>query len=111
MEEKDLKSRVWQKEDWTIWSLSGSLNRLNFSVADEEGENYLNDSEKFAVDLSELTYISSAGLRLLMRLTKNATSKKKKFAVLSPVGIVKTVLEESRMDLFIPILMSAEELE
>ncbi len=111
MEIKELKSNIAEKNGWKIWSLSGSLNRTNFTEADEEGGNYLTSCEKFAVDMTELTYISSAGLRVLMRLTKNATAAGKKFVILSPSGMVKTVLEESRMDLFIPILASLDELE
>lgn len=111
MTETKLQSKIGEVNGWTVWSLAGSLNRGNFSEADSEGEKYLNGADKFAVNMKELTYISSAGFRVLMRLAKKAEASKKKLVILSPTGMVKTVLEEARIDLFIPILFSIDEPE
>ena len=60
--------------------------------------------------MSGLEYLSSAGIRILLRLTKQAQAEGKDFALVGATGMVKVVLAESRMDMFAKIYASADEL-
>ena len=67
-------------------------------------------TKKLAVDMSGLDYLSSAGIRVLLHLTKTAKAEGKEFALVAPAGMIKVVLAESRMDMFVSIYASADEL-
>ena len=99
-----------EKNGWTVWSISGRLDRITFTKAGEEADKIFAAAEKFAVEMSGLEYLSSAGIRLLLRLTKQAKAEGKDFALVGATGMVHTVLEETRMDMFAKIYKTAEEL-
>ena len=46
------------------------------------------------LDADELTYISSAGLRILLRLAKKAKADGKAYSICGATGFVKEVLEQ-----------------
>ena len=81
---------------WLLWHLQGRL---------------LTDCQKLALDLSALSYLSSAGIRTLLRLADGARQAGKPFAVISPGGMVREILEMARLDMFVTIHPSAEELK
>jgi anti-sigma B factor antagonist len=60
----------------------------------------LGDGVKMALDLSELQYISSAGLRVLLMLMKKAKASGGKVALVGVGGMVGEILEESGIDAF-----------
>ena len=78
--------------------------------AGEKADQVFAAAQKFAVDMSGLEYLSSAGIRILLRLTKQASGEGKEFALVGATGMVKVVLAESRMDMFANIYASADEL-
>lgn len=102
---------ITTKENYTLWALEGSLNRLNFNEADEKGEKYLKNSTALVVDLSKLEYISSAGIRVLMRLLTNAKTQNKKFMVVCPQGMIRDILEGARIDMLIPFVSSVDDVQ
>lgn len=57
-----------------------------------------------------MDYLSSAGLRVLLRLNKLAKKSGKEFTLCGPSGIVKSVLEDSGMDALFTIYASLNEL-
>ena len=61
------------------------------------------------LDLSEIQYISSAGLRAILLITKSVTSKGDKLALCSLTNPVKEVFEISGFDRIIPIYDTFEE--
>ena len=84
-----------------------------YAAAQEAGtkaEEAFAATQKMAVDMSGLEYLSSAGIRVLLRLTKLAKAEGKEFALVAPAGMVTIVLAESRMDMFVTIYESADEL-
>ena len=101
---------VTEKNGWTIWSVSGRLDRLTSVKAGEEADKVFATAEKFAVEMSGLEYLSSAGIRILLSLTKKAKAEGKDFALVGAACMVKAVLVETRMDMFAKIFGSAEEL-
>ena len=100
-----------EKKGWFIWQLGGRLDRLTAGEALEKGEELLSGQAKFAMDLSRLEYLSSAGIRVLLKLAKVAEEKGIAFALISSGGMVREVLETSRLDMFVDICSSAEELD
>lgn len=72
-----MASKVVQKETrlangWLAWSVEG---RIDISTADsvyQSGEEIVGREEKIVLDMSGVDYISSAGLRVLLRLFKKA---------------------------------------
>lgn len=102
--------RTSEKNGWTLLCVEGRLDRLTAQDAGEKADNVFAATQKLAVDMSGLEYLSSAGIRVLLRLTKQAQAEGKAFALVAPSGMVKVVLAESRMDMFATIYTSADEL-
>lgn len=70
-----MKIAVDNGKETTI-TLSGQLNTLTAADFEREIENILRgDASGVVLDASELTYISSAGLRLLLTLQKGMKTK------------------------------------
>ncbi len=108
--EQLLQYEMKKKNDWTVWILKGRLDRTTGPAAGDDGTKLLDENSSVAVNLAELSYISSAGLRVILRLAKKAKADGKKFALCAPVGMVKEVLEEASMNVFVDIFDSEEEL-
>ena len=102
--------RTSEKNGWTLLCVEGRLDRLTAQDAGEKADNVFAATQKLAVDMSGLEYLSSAGIRVLLRLTKQAQAEGKAFALVAPSGMVKVVLAESRMDMFATIYASTDEL-
>jgi anti-anti-sigma factor len=64
---------------------------------------------RLILDLCELKYISSAGLRVILAGTKKLKAKKGTLSVASLQNMVKEVFEVSGFSSIIPIFDSAEE--
>ena len=95
---------------WTIWQVIG---RIDVATADEayaSGEEIVKGNEKIAIDLSTLDYISSAGLRVILRINKLAKKSGHTLTVCGASGMVKSVLEDSGMDVLLAAKESLDEL-
>ena len=110
MAEETIAFQTSEQNGWTLLSVRGRLDRLTAQEAGEQADRVFSATQKFAVDMSGLEYLSSAGIRILLRLTKQATAEGKEFALVGAAGMVKVVLAESRMDMFVKIYASADEL-
>ena len=66
--------------------------------------------ENILIDAQELDYISSAGLRVLLRLLKKAKKEGREFTVAGAGGVVETVLTDSNMDTLLNMRKSLDEL-
>ena len=110
MAEETIAFQTSEKNGWTLWAVKGRLDRLTAQEAGEKADNIFSATQKLAVDMSGLEYLSSAGIRVLLKLTKQAKADGKEFALVAPAGMVKVVLAESRMDMFVTIYASADEL-
>jgi anti-anti-sigma factor len=58
---------------------------------------------KLLLDLTKLDYISSAGLRVILSLTKKSKAAKGSLALCNVTGLVREVIELSGFDNFLPI--------
>ena len=108
MENLDFTSR--QHGDWCVIDVRGRLDRTNAAAAGSELEKILAANGKVVLELSEVEYISSAGLRILLRLAQQAEGAGKEYAICCGEGFVKEVLEDSNMDMLIKVCASLNEL-
>ena len=95
---------------WTIWQVEGRIDIATSEETYASGEKIVKDNEKTCLDMSVLKYISSAGLRVILRLNKLAKSLKHEFAISGATGMVKSVLEDSGMNVLLNVKESLDEL-
>lgn len=96
---------------WTVWAVTGRIDTITADTAYAMGEGILQKSTKMVLDMSDMDYISSAGLRVLLRLNKLAKKSGKEFNLSGASGIVKSVLEDSGMDTLFTTWGSLDELK
>ncbi len=77
-------------------SISGRLDATTASEAEQTTIPIINDGgAKVIINLQNLEYISSAGLRILLLVAKNISAKNGKLCICSLTGNVKSVFEIS----------------
>ena len=108
--EKMLSFAESEKNGWKILSAIGKIDTVTASEAEKICLETLKKNNKLAIDFSELNYISSAGLRILLLLAKSAKKEKKSFAIFGAVGRIANVLSASGTDMLITIYNSSDEL-
>jgi len=105
-----LTSEVIREADWTVLAITGRLDRTTAPQIGEKAEAALASCSQFAVDVKGLSYLSSAGIRILLRLAKKAKVEQKKFAVCGAEGFVKEVIEDSNMHAIVKVYGKRSEL-
>ncbi|MBQ4404426.1 MAG: STAS domain-containing protein [Selenomonadaceae bacterium] len=106
--EIDFKST--NHNDWKVFSIIGRLDTVTAPEAEKAGAAVLQENDKIALDMTAMNYISSAGLRILLRLAKQAKRSKKNFVLFGASGMIKEVLEASGMDMLVKIYETQEDL-
>ena len=64
-----------KQENGTLVSLSGRLDTMTTPELEKEMEKILPEAERLTLDFAGLEYISSAGLRLLLKAQKEMSKK------------------------------------
>lgn len=98
-----MANEITQKEEqlengWTVWSVEGRIEIITADTAYAKGDEILERAEKLVLDMSKVSYLSSAGIRIIVRLFKKAKKQGKEFTVAGAVGMVKTVLEDCNLN-------------
>lgn len=78
---------------------------LENAVEELEGE----DFDRLVLDLSDVGYMSSCGIGLLMRLHNGAAQKGRGLILLKPAGAVREVLETTKLLSYFTVSDSSEE--
>lgn len=95
--------------DVSVFKLQG---RLDSNTAPEFEEKIFNTIKtgalKMVVDFGNLDYISSAGLRVILKATKELKRSEGKFVLCAMKDYVKEVFEISGFDSFLPIVSDME---
>lgn len=87
----------------------GRVDGANASAFQTALQEAIEESDEGVVlDLGNLTYISSAGLRSILLVARELQNKGKRFALCSLTGQVKEVFEVGGFDKFLPIHDSQE---
>jgi len=97
-------------KDWHVLSIIGRIDVATSAAVEETGTDALNAAEKIALDMSKTDYISSAGLRVLLSLSKKAKRAKKLFVLFGATGMIQDVFAASGMDMLITIYNSKDDL-
>ena len=86
MEKEFLQTETAGANGWTVWSVNGRIDMVTAEKAYATGEDIVNRNEKTVLDMSGMDYLSSAGLRVLLRLNKLAKKSGKEFTLCGPSG-------------------------
>jgi stage II sporulation protein AA (anti-sigma F factor antagonist) len=92
-----------------VISVKGRLDAVTSPVLEKDLTELMAGGEKFLiVDLGDLDYISSAGLRTILASTKRLKEKQGKLLLASLKSVVKEVFEISGFSSIIPIYESVD---
>jgi anti-sigma B factor antagonist len=91
-------------DQYSIFKLNGRLDS-NTAMGFEQKlfECIENGTQRLILDFQDLDYISSAGLRVILKATKNLKSSEGKLVLCAMQDYVKEVFEISGFDSFLPI--------
>lgn len=107
---KEMNITVSQKNDVMIVAVQGRLDTIGSSeLEDWSNKNFDPPKCDVIMDFSRLDYISSAGLRTILNLSKLMKKNSWKFSICSAQAHVKEVLEISGFDTFIPLYRSVDD--
>jgi anti-anti-sigma factor len=83
-----------KKDGFLVLSLEGRLDAISSKVFEEKVLAVIDGGEtRFVIDLSQLDYVSSAGLRVFLLASKRLTRSGGKFAICSLQEPVKQVFD------------------
>jgi anti-sigma B factor antagonist len=99
-----------RQEDISIFKISGRLDS-NTSPGFEEKilEAIQSGSHKMIIDFKDLEYISSAGLRVLNKATKQLKHSEGRIILCSMQDYIREVFEIAGFDSFLPIVSTLDE--
>ena len=110
MENDNIQFKDKIVNDWQVLTICGRIDTITANIAENKAKEILDSCTKLALDLEDLEYISSAGLRVLLRLAKKAQKENKKFCLVNINDLVKEILEESGLDVLFTILSNEKQL-
>ena len=84
-----------QEDGVAIVTLSGRMDSATSAVVDQELSATITAGAPVLLDLGALDYISSAGLRVLLKAAKQAQSGKVRFAVCDALPAVREIFDVS----------------
>ncbi len=98
-----------KEKDALVISLKGRLDAVTTPVLEKELTELMAGGERFLVlDLGDLDYISSAGLRTILVVTKKLREKQGRLLLASLKNVVREVFEISGFSSIIPIFASVD---
>lgn len=98
------------KGSWYILGIIGRMDTNTASTGEEKIKVVLQNHLNVALDLSTLDYISSAGLRVLLRVAKIANREKKEIVICGAKGMVKEILDDFDIEGFYTVYDSIDDL-
>ena len=105
-----MEIRKQKTEKGLLVSVSGRLDAVTSPDFEKEMDGCLAGGEKvLVVDLLGLEYISSAGLRSILAITKKLKARNGKIVLASLQDMVKEVFEISGFSKILPVFSSKEE--
>ena len=113
MGNSDIQVNQSSSISFNIFSIEGDLTITSLiKVTTELAKHIENDSIKdMVLDLSNITYMDSSGIRTLVNLKKRVEQKSKKFYLLSPSEEIISILTQTNLDKVFEIIDSVEPLE
>ena len=93
---------------WTVWKLVGALDSDTADTAYEMGLSLIQENENIAIDMTQMDYLSSAGIRVLLKLSKQAEGMSRNLVAAGATGMVRSILEDSRMSVLLDLKYSMD---
>ena len=102
---------ILEKQDAvSVFRLNGRLDSNTSQGFEEKVFGAISDGSKsMVIDFKDIDYISSAGLRVILKATKALRREKGKIMLCSMQDYVKEVFEIAGFDTFLPIVGSMDE--
>jgi anti-sigma B factor antagonist len=104
-----MKLETSEENDILTVRLEGSLDGKTAPEVREQLQRFLPANSKLILDLSNVDYLSSAGLRLLLVLYRELTARKGKLALLGVSEDIRTVMSHTGFLSFFTLVESAVE--
>lgn len=105
-----MEIRLEQQDAISVFKINGRLDSNTSQGFEEKIFNAITDgSKQMVIDFKEIDYISSAGLRVILKATKALNREKGKIMLCSMQDYVKEVFEIAGFDAFLPIVEDREE--
>ena len=95
---KGLRIEEVTDEGLTVLKLQGEFEGMAVLQAREKFFEYLRQSRNMAMDFTQIEYIDSAGVALLIDMTKEAMEKKIKFGLMNVKDPVRKILYLTKVD-------------
>jgi len=106
---KDVKIESRQVGDRVVVQVTGRMDAESAAAFDAHCESWISQGfNNLIVDLGELSYVSSMGLRSFVAIGKRLQEKDGKLRVCRQTGLVKQVFEITRLDSIFPPHESVE---
>ena len=104
-----METRTKKEKHATVVSVKGKLDAVSSPEFEKELSELIGQGEKdFIIDLGELAYLSSAGLRVILATVKRLKEKEGKLFLCALKDLVKEVFEISGFGAIIPVYDSVE---
>jgi anti-anti-sigma factor len=98
-----MKFETRQEGGWTVVAVGGRLDTTNSADFDRRGQELVaGGAKRIVLDLAELEYVSSAGLRAVLTTAKAAQAAGGKLAIAGMRGVTKEVFSISGFDSILP---------
>lgn len=98
---------------YDVFIINGEINITSLVTAVNEFSDHIkkNEHKNFVLDLSNVEYIDSSGLRMFVNLKKKIESNDKKMYILNPSENVARVFSETKTDKVFEIIDSLEKID
>jgi len=93
----------------TVLELTGRLDVGTIPMVRDKFAEIITGGDPVVLDLAHLTYLSSAGLRLIIMAMKQAQATRQQFVVAGARGVVRQVLDSIGLRQFCPIYRNRAE--
>jgi anti-anti-sigma factor len=98
-----MKFETRQEGEWTVVEVGGRLDTTSAAEFDRQGQALVaGGAKRIVLDLGELEYVSSAGLRSVLTTAKAAQAAGGKLAIAGMRGVTKEVFSISGFDSILP---------
>ena len=99
-----------KQNDILVFKLDGRLDSNTSPTFEEKVDDAIDKGAKLMIiDFENLEYLSSAGLRVILKTTKELKRQEGKLVLCSMADYVKEVFEISGFDSFLPITTSRDD--
>lgn len=95
---------------WVVVNAGNRIDLKNSDAIYERMEEIIKREEKVVLDMAKVEYLSSAGLRVFLRLKKLANKDGREFTIAGASGVVKNILKESGIDTLLEAKESLSEI-